>query len=765
MPMRDQQRLKAYVARIMRPFGGIGALPERVEEQVAEEAARPPPQAGATESVGDAAGPPTDTGRKASAEARLDGRPLAEAALSAAPKLADPGAELTEAELIATEAIIIPDKRPAFDVVRGTYTADHRLWMHLNTDSDKKRRLEAAFPLIGRVELPGQMRIPYGGTGFVVGEGLLMTNRHVAAIFARGLGTRQITFRSGWRAGVDFRRERGQPDGTVLAMRRVRMIHPYWDMALLEVEGLPRGQAPLSLSARDPRDLGDHEIAVIGYPGYDPERNDPAVQNVLFDRTYGVKRLQPGLLDGPYGVGSFGRTVRAVAHDCSTLGGNSGSAVIDLETGTVLGVHFGGRYLDTNYAVPAIELARDPRVRDAGVSIAGTAAGSLPAEVQQAWSGTESLAMGDDIPTSPAPKAADTASPRAAVDAAGRVTFEVPLRITVELGAAPAAVAAAVAAEEPDTTERMREPQHDGPEVERNGYDPTFLGAAKPVPMPMPRAADPGAEAKRKDGGSILEYQNFSLVMHAKRHLALVTASNVTREARLRRPEPGRDYTRKGLGGLGKNDSEKWFLDDRLDARFQIPDVFFTRDSGAFDKGHIVRRDDVAWGRSYAEVRRANGDTFHVTNCSPQVAQFNQSARGEDNWGDLENLVMAEAEDERLSVFAGPVLSEEDETFVGRAEGGGTLRVKVPSRYWKVIVARRGGGFMAYGFVLEQDLTNVELEFAVPESFRHLQVPLQAIADVAGIAFHEQLLKVDTFDGEFGVEAARRGGLIRKVTL
>jgi endonuclease G len=760
MPVRDQQRVKAYVARIMRPVGGIEALPTQVEELVAETAAAAALRPGGNETVGEAAGQLLRGGRKASAEVRFDGKPLTEALLSAATKLADPGVELTDAELVATEAIIIPDRRPAFDVLRGTFAANHRLWTHLDTDAAVKKRIEFAIPLIGRIELPGQVRIPYGGTGFLVGQGLLMTNRHVAAIFARGTGTRHITFRSGWQAGVDFLRERGQSNGVVLRVRDVRMIHPYWDMALLVVEGLPRGHDMLTLSIEDPRDLGDRQIAVIGYPAFDPERNDPAVQDVLFDRTYGVKRLQPGLLAGPQSVGSFGRNVRAVTHDCSTLGGNSGSAVIDLESGQVFGLHFGGRYLDTNYAVPAIELARDPQVRDAGVKLGGTPSGSPPPELRQAWSDTESTAMHDDTPAGAPAKPAGTTPRPAASDTARRITFEVPLRITVELGSVPGIDAAG---EQPDVTERLREPHHDGWQVPRRGYDPDFLHAG--IAVPMPRAADPGVEAKRKDGTNILEYQNFSLVMHAKRRIALVTASNLTVEAALRRPEPGRDYGRKGLGGLTKKDQEKWFLDDRLDAGLQLSDAFFTDDGRAFDKGHLVRRDDVAWGRTYDEVRRANGDTFHVTNCSPQVARFNQSQLGEDNWGDLENLVMSEAEAGRLCIFAGPVLSEQDETFVGVGPGGRTLRVKVPARYWKVIVAKAAGGVVAYGFVLQQDLSAVPLEVTVPENFRRLQVPLAAITDATGVAFDREILRRDTFDSEFGVEAAWRGGLTRQDAL
>ncbi|MFB1488240.1 MULTISPECIES: DNA/RNA non-specific endonuclease [unclassified Thiocapsa] len=193
-----------------------------------------------------------------------------------------------------------------------------------------------------------------------------------------------------------------------------------------------------------------------------------------------------------------------------------------------------------------------------------------------------------------------------------------------------------------------------------------LLAASTPLPQPK----DQGVVAQTRDGRTELLYRHFTILMHRERRLALVCASNVTAEPDLKEPEPGRDYSRKGLGNLRENDQERWFLDPRLESKYQLPDVFFTKDRKAFDKGHIVRREDVAWGDSYDVVRRANGDTFHVTNCSPQVADFNQSQRGEDNWGDLENQVLANAASERLCVFAGPVLDPADEVFVGTGEGG-----------------------------------------------------------------------------------------------
>jgi len=40
-------------------------------------------------------------------------------------------------------------------------------------------------------------------------------------------------------------------------------------------------------------------------------------------------------------------------HNCTTLGGNSGSVVFDLNSGQALGLHFSGSFLVTNYAVRA----------------------------------------------------------------------------------------------------------------------------------------------------------------------------------------------------------------------------------------------------------------------------------------------------------------------------------------------------------------------------------------------------------------------------
>jgi endonuclease G, mitochondrial len=659
------------------------------------------------------------------------------------------------------EAIILPRIRPVLDVLDGDFHTDHPLWLKLNDDAAIRRVLRSAIPSIGRLELPGNPQYPYGGTGFVVGNGLVMTNRHVAAIFSSGLGAR-VAFRPGLRAGIDFLKELGRQPGPTFAVTKVVMVHPYWDMALLAVEGLPATAQPLRLAAHDSATAQASEVAAIGYPAFDT-RNDTDVQNDLFHRVFGVKRLQPGTLDGRSDTESFGKMVTALRHNCSTLGGNSGSALVDFTSGLVVALHFGGRESVINYGVPASELAKDSRVVDAGVQFEPAAAVSGPPSWAGWWTSADEsgpVAMPSRA-TPPAPRAvqSDVRQGRT-IMSDGTVDFVVPLHITVRIGDAVTAAATGrvEARASASLVEGLVMPFHDEDYSERTGYDPKFLGAK----IPMPEPADPAVVARAKDGSTVLPYQNFSIVMHAARRLALITASNVTAASALKKPEAGRQYTRKALTGLGPNDQEKWFADPRLDDIYQLPDIFYTRDDGAFDKGHIVRREDVAWGDSYDVLRRANGDTFHVTNCSPQVAGFNRSTLGEDNWGNLENHVLKGAATERYCQFAGPILDPADETFIGAAGAGKTVRVKIPSRFWKVIVSRTADGIASYGFLLEQDLSDVPLEFVVPDNFARYMVPLTDLQTRAGITFPALVLEADQFSTNEGAELALRAGVARR---
>jgi len=733
----DTERLKSYAKVLARKYDGLAGLRHSIETKINQ------PARGGLESI-EGAGDQVVAGACDALKAVEMDRAL--------------GAR----ESVALEAIIDAELRPAIDVINGDFVSTHPLWTHLTGNQNIYNNIKRSLSSIGRVELPGNRDIPYGGTAFVVGPGLIMTNRHVAEIFAEGLGTRRLQFKQGLRAGIDFLRERDHPPGRTFEVRRILMVHPYWDMAVLAVDGID-GRPSLELSLEDARDFRLRDIAVVGYPAFDP-RNPAQVQQDVFNGRYGIKRLQPGELQGGMKTASFSKLVQAATHDCSTLGGNSGSALIDLESGAVIALHFGGRYREQNFAVPSSELARDQRVIDLGVKFRGR-----PTPNATDWADWWKRADNTRTSFEDSSAAGSTPAPNgtpASVSpaAAGTLEVEVPIRISISVGASRI-VSAQV---QPETLSSMEEglktPWHDTDYSTRTGYSETFLDPdEETLVVPMPEAAEAGVLAPTLAGEDTLHYQNFSIRMHRQRRLALVVASNVTEEPHLREPDPDQLYTRKALSELGKNDQEKWFLDTRMDSKFQIPDVFFTKDRKAFDKGHLARRDDVAWGETYEELKRANGDSYHVTNCSPQTSAFNQSARGKDNWGDLENHVLSEAGSERLCVFAGPVLSNDDQMFYGVGEGGATLRARIPSRFWKVIVARVEDGLAAYGFVLEQDLDDVAFEeFTVPEDFIPMTYPLSEIAELTGVTFDSRLLDADQYDTVRGVEVAQRSGARRR---
>lgn len=685
-----------------------------------------------------------------------------EASHRAVEKVAMERDDLGDEELFALEAIVLPRERPVVFIQNGTYGTLPAPWTHY-AQTDIRQQLTKAIPMIGRIELPDSPWIPYGGTGFVVGKNLLMTNRHVAELFAEGLGRQNLVFRAGQSAAVNFRRERGEDDSDnrlTLRVRQIVMIHPFWDMALLNVDGLPANAAPLRLSVTPPEALDGRDIAVIGYPARD-DRNDLQLQDRIFERTYNVKRLHPGKIKPREAINSFGNRVSAVTHDSSTLGGNSGSAVVDARCGEVLGLHFAGIYLRANYAVPTYELARDPRVVDAGVNFVGRVQST--ADWDSAWRTVEAPASSRPAAgrpaadSAPAPTITTPAVTSAVRDQSVVLTLPLQIKIGISLGTGEAAttVGATVAATPTAGVEALRPPVVFGELETRTGYAPEFLELEDDeIALPSLTATGLRAVAKLEDDSYELKYHKFSVVMHKKRRLALFTAANVDWRKASHEID-GRKPSRRELTGLGDNDFEQWVTDERLPDAWQLPDLFYTKDGGAFDKGHLVRRDDVCWGTTFEDIQMSNGDTYHTTNCSPQVASFNQSARGTDNWGDLENLVQQETKAERAVIFSGPVLDAGDPVFVGR-DRRGEVRIQIPRKFWKIIVVSGTTGPQAYGFTLEQDLTAVTTEFVVPERWKRFLKPIREIERLLfRLAKLTQLKPYDQYDVVQGQEFAR----------
>lgn len=176
------------------------------------------------------------------------------------------------------------------------------------------------------------------GTAFLVAPNRILTNDHV--LDALSYGTFEIERGQGT-VHFQWRWEPANTEGPVMITRAI--AHDgVLDVALLEIDP-PAGFAhqPFELDTADPA-VGDY-VAVVGYPMRDRSNRNPAFTDQLFEGKYDVKRGAPG---------EIVRTQTPVAfHDCSTLGGNSGSPVLSLRSAKVVGLHRSGVFMYRNEAV------------------------------------------------------------------------------------------------------------------------------------------------------------------------------------------------------------------------------------------------------------------------------------------------------------------------------------------------------------------------------------------------------------------------------
>ncbi|MFL5382409.1 MAG: trypsin-like serine peptidase [Longimicrobiaceae bacterium] len=213
--------------------------------------------------------------------------------------------------------------------------------------------LPRAIDAVGRIEVKGNGDLTVAGTGFLIRSDVIATNRHVAEQFAEaGEGGFVFKLNLGdeeMEASIDFLEEVGRGDSLEFRIVRVLPMEPDvgTDVAFLEVaptgsggKTLPR---PLEFST-DYVEPGDF-VAAIGYPQRDTRVKHAAELEAIFSDVFDKKRVSPGEI----------RRIEpgAVFHDCSVLRGSSGSPLIHLKTGKVVGIHSVGEFLEVNVAVSA----------------------------------------------------------------------------------------------------------------------------------------------------------------------------------------------------------------------------------------------------------------------------------------------------------------------------------------------------------------------------------------------------------------------------
>lgn len=275
---------------------------------------------------------------------------------------------LTEFEFVSLEAIVQLTGRPAM-----RYT-DGRVGMPPNDlgENDRWR----TFVAVARSKINntsasvGQVAIVTGGasapigTAWRLGDDLVVTNRHVAAalVSSRTLPPAEWTLDLATQSIVDF-----NVTDAATTQRRFAVTALLYcadedsvDMAVLRIDGAGAVLPPplkLDFAAESVgRDIDNggattfqgEEIYIVGHPFRQFASSQSAA---VFGNADAFKRCSPGL------VTLIPQREHAFEHDCSTLGGNSGSCVLSVSGHKVVGLHYGGAEVNQMTGIGRANLA------------------------------------------------------------------------------------------------------------------------------------------------------------------------------------------------------------------------------------------------------------------------------------------------------------------------------------------------------------------------------------------------------------------------
>ncbi|MBY5706972.1 hypothetical protein HFO38_30435 [Rhizobium leguminosarum] len=274
--------------------------------------------------------------------------------------------------------------------------------------------INPVIPLVGRIDVVNFPRnLSFIGTAWLVAPDVVVTNSHVAELIGRRDGRDYAFFPGRFgdpiETSVNWKREMDSQDNEASPVERILFIESRQvaDIAFLRIRGKSDGARQDRILLADTDAPAGTQVAVIGYParaGSDVIE-DQAWMERVFGGHYDVKRAAPGLV--------MENSRGWATHDCTTLGGNSGSAVIDLATGNAVALHFAGAYILENYAVPASTIQKY--------------LGRRPWEIETSVS-DKSVGIVTDPPGSP-----QTPPPAPAV-ATASISFNLPVTISISIG-------------------------------------------------------------------------------------------------------------------------------------------------------------------------------------------------------------------------------------------------------------------------------------------------------------------------------------------
>ncbi|QGJ71793.1 Hypothetical protein PBC10988_35020 [Planctomycetales bacterium 10988] len=234
-----------------------------------------------------------------------------------------------------------------------------------------------------------------------------------------------------------------------------------------------------------------------------------------------------------------------------------------------------------------------------------------------------------------------------------------------------------------------------------NGYDSEFLSGGT-VPLPLPKERPEKLEQLKFD------YPHFTVVMNPRHALAWYTACNIDRSDLKRISRARFEFVVDSRGGLTLQRTNEYY------------------NNNEWDRGHLVSSSSVAWG-TIDEATKAKNAAYAFTNITPQYMTFNQGV-----WLNLEDAILSDLEPDsnRISVFSGPVFSEDDPVYRG---------FTIPQAFWKIAVfaPRQSGERRVLAWIIPQfDTSNgVAIPFPREREFAEFETTVEAVEQATYLVF------------------------------
>lgn len=551
------------------------------------------------------------------------------------------------------------------------------------------------------------------GSGFLIGEGLFITNHHVipSAEFARNLA-------------LDFDFELD-----LLGNRR-SVTRFAINNAVFVTDPDTQDGLDYTIVAVGDRLEGNLAIETFGWSGLSDSGDKHMLGEFANIVQHPSGRFKEVVLRENRLVGRYANALHYVA---DTEPGSSGSPVFNSEWRPIALHHWGAPWrelfgddgapasteVNEGIRISAIVRQLRDRLRDLSPSVRDRLAHALDrGEAPE----QNPIVL---VPETDATKTNDPlGTPR--IDESGHVSWTVPLEVSVHIPALARTEAksahglAGVIADRPPPGERTAQDRY----RDRSGYKRGFIeGFDVPMPALAPSLIVDAARNRLAEAGDDpfeLKYHHFSVVMNARRRLAFFTACNIDGasakevDRKTKTVSPLRPDS-PGLEAMPEDaEAESWRGDTRIGSsqftgtpfydKQKIPGFPVLQAPGRiarmFQKGHLVRRLDPCWGTDEIALE-AEADSFHYTNAAPQVGFFNQGtaaanqAGGGKLWRAVENYVLrgAIADQQRVTSFTGPIFAEDDRDYRG---------VRVPRRFFKVTVWAENGELRSLAMIADQ---------------------------------------------------------------